>query len=205
MLEGSRNSNRERVSLAERQQMIDWITETVQQRGLVEKESRRKSWTKTHFFYQKRKLWRNPDKFQEAREVLAEPEILDAIFATHNSIGHAGQDATAKDVGQSYYGVSREEVIFRIKLCKICHRKTYSKSKGPLVPIISTKLFERVQIDLIDMRSTPDITTNVIFKWIAHLVFYMSKIRILLALPNKEAVTVASMDFYLWCNEYPTV
>lgn len=42
------------------------------------------------------------------------------------------------------------------------------------------------------MRSTPDITTNVIFKWIAHLVCYMSKIRMLLALPNKEAVTVAS-------------
>lgn len=42
------------------------------------------------------------------------------------------------------------------------------------------------------MRSTPDITTNVIFKWIAYLVCCMSKIRMLLALPNKEDVTVAS-------------
>ena len=164
MLEGSRNSSRERVSLAERQQMIDWITETVQQRGLVEKDAKRRSWTKAHFFYQNRKLWQNPDKSHEAREVLAETEILDAIIATHNSLGHADQDATAKNVGQSYYGVSREEVVFLVKLCEICHKKAQSKSKEPLVPIISTKLFERAQIDLIDIRLTPDIITTVIFK-----------------------------------------
>ncbi len=143
MLEGSRNSSRKRISLAERQQMIDWVTETVQQRG-----AKRRSWTKAHFFYKNRKLWRNPDKTHEAREVIAEPEILDAIIATHNSLGHAGQDTTAKNVGQSYYGVSRKEVVFLVKFCEICHRKAHSKSKGPLVPIISTKLFERVQIDL---------------------------------------------------------
>lgn len=39
MLEGSITSSRERLSLAERQQMIDWITETGQQRGLTEKEA----------------------------------------------------------------------------------------------------------------------------------------------------------------------
>ncbi len=88
--------------------------------------------------------------------------------------------------------MSWEEAIFLVKLCEICHRKAYRKFKGLLVPIISIKLFERVQIDLIDIRSTKDITTTVIFKWITHLVCCMSKIRILLALQNKEAVTVAT-------------
>ncbi len=88
--------------------------------------------------------------------------------------------------------MSREEVVFLVKLCEICHRKVHSKSKEPQVPLIFTKLFERVEIDFIDMRSTTDITTTVIFKWISHLVCCMSKIRILLALPNKEAVTVAT-------------
>lgn len=96
------------------------------------------------FLLPNRKLWRNPDKTHKAREVIAESEILDAIIATHNSLGHAGQDATAKNVGQCYYGVSHEEVVFLVKLCEICHRKALSKSKGSLVPIISTKLFERV-------------------------------------------------------------
>ncbi len=172
--------------------MIDWVTKTVQQRGLVEKDTKRRSWTKSHFFYQNRKLWRNPDKTHEAREVLAKPEILDTIITIHNSIGHAGQDATAKNIGQSYYGMSREEIVLLVKLCEICHRKAHSKFKRPLVPVISTKLFERVQIDLINMQSIPDITTTVIYKWIAHLVCCMSKICMLLALPNKEAVTVAT-------------
>ena len=110
----------------------------------------------------------------------------------HNSIEYASQDATAKNIGQFYYGVSREEVVFLVNLCEICHNKAHSKSKGLLVPIISTKLFECVQIDLINMRPTPDITTTVIYKWIVHLVCCMSKIRMLLALPNKEAITVAT-------------
>ena len=70
----------------------------------------------------------------------------------------------AKNDGQSYYGMICEEVVFLVKLCEICHRKAYSKSKEPLVPIISTKLFERVQIDLIDMQSTPNITTMVVYR-----------------------------------------
>lgn len=87
--------------------------------------------------------------------------------------------------------MTREEIVFLIKLCEICHRKAPSKSKGPLKPIILAKLFERVQIDLIYMRSTPDITANGTYKWVAHLVCCMSKVRMLFALPNKEAATVA--------------
>ena len=141
-----------------------------------------------------RKLWRNSDKHHpEVREVLAEPEIFDAIITIHNSIGHAGQDATAKNANNTYYGVTCEDIVFLVKLCEICHRKAPSKSKGPVKFIISTKLFERVQIDLIDMRSTPDITPNGTYKWIAYLVCCMSKVRMLFALPNKEAATVAQV------------
>ncbi len=66
--------------------MIDWITETVQQRRLDEKDAKRQSWTKAHFFYQNRKLLQNHDKSHERREVLAETKILDAIIATHTSL-----------------------------------------------------------------------------------------------------------------------
>lgn len=87
--------------------------------------------------------------------------------------------------------MTREKIVFLVKLCEICHRKAPSKFKGPLKPIILTKLFERVQIDLIDIRSTSDIIANGTYKWIAHLVCCMSKVRMLFALPNKEAATVA--------------
>ena len=86
---------------------------------------------------------------------------------------------------------TREEVIFLIKLCEICHRKAYSNSKGPQKPIISIVIFQPVQIDLIDMRSTLDITSSGTFLWIAHLVNHMSKQRMLAAMESKEAITVS--------------
>ena len=136
-------------------------------------------------------LYRKPDKTYQQRKVLAEPEIWDAIIGIHNSLGHAGQDPTAKAIHTTYYGATREEVIFLIKLCEICHRKAHSKSKGPLKPIISTAIFQRVQIDLINRRSTPDITPSGTFLWIAHLVDHISKQRMLAAMENKEAITVS--------------
>lgn len=43
MLEGSRASNRERLSIAERQQILDWISETRPRKTLTDKEAKRKS------------------------------------------------------------------------------------------------------------------------------------------------------------------
>ena len=86
-------------------------------------------------------LYRKLDKTNQQRKVLADPEIWNAILCIQNSLGHAGQDLTAKAIHTTYYGATREEVIFLIKLCEICHRKAYSKSKGPLKPIISTAIF----------------------------------------------------------------
>lgn len=41
------------------------------------------------------------------------------------------------------------------------------------------------------MRSTPDVTTSGIFLWICHILCHFCKIRMLIALVNKEATTVA--------------
>ena len=86
-----------------------------------------------------------------------------------------------------YYGIARDEVFFLIKLCEICHRKAASKSKGPLKPIISTRLFERIQVDLIDMTATPDGD----YVWICHMEDHFSKYHALFPIKNKEAATVA--------------
>ena len=102
-------------------------------------------------------------------------------------MGHTGQEATAKTVLLKYYNISRAEVLFLIKLYEICHRKAASKSKGPLKPIISIKLFERVQVNLIDITSTPDGS----YIWICHIEDHFSKFHMLFPIKNKEAATVA--------------
>ena len=141
MFEESRASSLENLSLTDRHQMLDWITNGGPQKAPTEKEAKQKSWTKVNFYYRDRKLWRNPDKHHsEIWEVLTEPEIFDAIVTIHNSIGQLGQDAKAENVIQIYYCVTHEEIIFHIKLCEICHQKVPSKSKGRLKPIISANL-----------------------------------------------------------------
>ena len=91
MLEGSRDSSRDRLSFAEHQQMIDWIIDAVPRKALTERKAKRNSWTRSNFHYRNRKLWRNPNKNHlEPREVLEEPEIFDFIITVHNSIRHAG-------------------------------------------------------------------------------------------------------------------
>ncbi len=193
MLEAHRKTSRERASIIEYQQMVHWLSEEIPSRGgQTEKEAKRRSWTRTHFVVRNRKLYRLADRTHpELREVISELQIWDTIIQNHNSLGHAGQDPTAKAINRAYYGITRDEVIFLIKLCEICHRKAPSKSKGPLKNIISTEVFERVQIDLIDMRSTPDVTTSGTFLWICHLLCRFCKIRMLIAMFNKEAATVA--------------
>ena len=62
-----------------------------------------------------------------------------------------------------------------------------AKCKGPLKSIEVNRLFERVQIDLIDMASTQDGES----KWICHMEDHISKFQVLFAMKDKEACTVA--------------
>lgn len=54
--------------------------------------------------------------------------------------------------------------MFLIKLYEICYWKVPSKFKSLLKLIILTKLFEKVQINFIDMRLTLNIISNSTYK-----------------------------------------
>jgi transposase InsO family protein len=81
----------------------------------------------------------------------------------------------------------REEVRQAIKKCQICARKASNRSRGPLTPILVNNLFERVQVDLIDFRDTPDDQ----YKWVLHAKDHFSKYCQLYPLLDKQVVTVA--------------
>lgn len=89
---------------------------------------------------------------------------MDAIIVIHNFFIYGHSNAIVKNLGQFYYNISCKKVIFFIKLCKIYYKKIHSKSKELLVFIIYTKLFEHIQINLINMQSTFNITLTVIYK-----------------------------------------
>lgn len=187
MLEGRKNQARERVTAFEKHKYIQWLTEAIPER-LNAAANKKRAWIRIEFDYDAGQLWKLSGRvFKQRREVITEDLIWDTIIMVHNSLGHAGQNATANKVSNEYYGISNLEVFFLVKLCEICHRKAHSKCKGPLKSIETQRLFERVQVDLIDMTSTPD----GLYVWICHMEDHFSKFHMLFSMKNKEAATVA--------------
>ena len=70
-----------------------------------------------------------------------------------------------------------------LKLCKNCALNRPAATKAPLKPIISGRAWERVQVDLIDMRHKPSGQ----YKWILHVEDHFSKYTQLYALKSKHS------------------
>lgn len=141
------NETRERTSAGEKYQFIRWCTESTMEKGLTEAAAKKRSWAKATFHVDGDRLFRNPNKsYPNRREVISLPELFDTVTEVHNSLGHVGQDATAKHVLDQYFGISKREIIELVRHCAICNAKHQSESKGPLINIVTERLFERVQI-----------------------------------------------------------
>ena len=184
MLERSRASSRERLLLARRQQVLGWVAGAGPRKGLPTKKLsgnlglRPISIIEIESFGEILiNLIPKLEKFRQS------PKFFDAIVTIYNSIGHTGQDATAKNVSQTYYGVTRGEIVLLIKLCEICHWKAPSKSKGPLKPIISTKRLKESKSVLLIWDQLPTL----------HPTVRISERSRYHGINNK------SMDLRLWC------
>ena len=116
---------------------------------------------------------------------------------------------TWASISRAYYGISRQEVVHLLKQCEICHKKVANRSRAPLTPIISTELFERVQVDLIDFRHQPDASYGLAglkYHWVMHVKDYFSKFTQLYPLQNKASAEVA-MRMSEWIGAFgvPTI
>jgi len=100
-------------------------------------------------------------------------------------------------------------VKYLIKKCGICHKKAANQSRGSLTPIISTELFEYLQLDLIDFRHQPDAPyspSGPKYHWVMHLKDHFSKFTQLYPLQVKSSAEVA-MRMSEWINAFglPTI
>ena len=99
----------------------------------------------------------------------------------------SGRTKTWSILQRKFYGLKREEAEFIVKRCKNCTLNRPNTTKAPLVPITSGRAWERVQIDLIDMRHEPSGQ----FKWILHIKDHFSKYTQLYPLKSKHAEPIA--------------
>ena len=199
-MEQSRGNSRgsERTSRAEKYRYMDYILHP-KDPLMPLKEQKKRAWVRDNFYMDGGNggtLKRKPTvQFTEPRTVLHEAELCDAIIATHISLSHAGQEVSATAMVHDYFGVTKKECISLLKHCAICSRGRPSKAKGPLKPIQSKRVFERVQIDLIDMHDDADGE----FGWIAHMECHFSKFHMMFGMRNKESSTVARMVHHWIC------
>ena len=134
-------------------------------------------------------LYRQPDKFYPTRRrAVYTHEVFDLIVQEHQTNStHSGKNKTYTALNQQFFGIKRQEVVFLLKHCKTCAQTKPKTARVPLHPIKTHSLFERIQIDLIDMSTTPDGE----YKWILHIVNHFSKFSSSFALRSKHAVEVA--------------
>lgn len=151
-------------------------------------ESNLKHHPLTELYLTNRRLYRNADDtYKEPRYVVPESEALDPIINEHLQLLHAGRDKVWAAIQKKYYGTNCQEVIFALKLCKNCTLNGPSATKAPLVPIITGRAWERVQIDLIDMQHEPSRQS----KQILHIKDHFNKYTQLYPLKCKNAEPIA--------------
>ena len=142
-------------------------------------------------------LYRRADKLCPfRRRAIDAGKVFDLIVQEHqtNSI-HSGKNKTFAALNQQFFSIKRQEVEFVLKHCRTCAQtKPQTRTtRAPLKPIKVHSVFERIQIDLIDMTATPDGE----YKWILHIVDHFSKFSSSFALRSKHAVVV-SEKLALW-------
>ena len=114
-------------------------------------------------------------------------------------LGHPGRNKCFYKVNQQYYGLKREECYWIKEHCQTYILNAIIKNKALITAIILQDTFERVQIDLIDMRYTPLGR----YAWILHVKDHFLKYTQLYALKSKHALLITEclalwiMAFYL--------
>jgi hypothetical protein len=115
------------------------------------------------------------------------------IGEAHAIVSHGGRVKTVHEVNSHYSWVPRFAVEIYLKQCITCQTRKPLKQHIVAKPIVSLGVMTRLQIDLVDMRSRPDILKDEItYNWILNCIDHFSKFSWAYPLQNKSANEVAS-------------
>ena len=124
------NPSNRRVSSADRETIIDWLTNSSRQPSSQQEFSRRNYVQKAFMLKENMQTLWAPGKTSEdkPRKVVTVDLIADVVESVHKQNDHLGWDRTWRDVSEVYYGIMRCDVIFLLKKCQVC---AHNPSKRP--------------------------------------------------------------------------
>ncbi|KAF8439504.1 hypothetical protein BGX38DRAFT_1273435 [Terfezia claveryi] len=117
------HSNRFRIS-PNRLQMLHHFVLNPDQPSHSVTERKMKHVAKSYRLDGNGKLLRLPEppRHPTEREVVLEEDIFQIIWSLHCELGHAGKNRMFPIIGDRYYGITREEVMWVLRRCHICAR-----------------------------------------------------------------------------------
>lgn len=161
------NPNNRRVSQIDKEDLIKWLTNSHERPSSQKEFSRRNYVQKTFAWDEKTENLLAVAKTDEDKDrtVVTEDMIADVVEFVHKNNGHAGWDATWKDVSSSHYGILRSDVIFLLKRCQICAQNPSKRPKGSAASMLN---FEPVNYNVGNFLNTGDIqygnfTSDILF------------------------------------------
>ena len=132
----------------------------------------------------------NGDGSSSFLKVVSTDKVYDIVQQVHsNELKHSGYKKVLDMVQKQYYGITRSYVQEFCTTCPTCQLSQPQTTKAPLKPIIENNFLQRLQMDLIDMRNTPDGE----FHYIAQVMDHFSKFHILLPTKTKEAEEITCL------------
>ena len=88
---------------------------------------------------------------QQILPVLFYEDFYKVKHKVHIEVGHSGVNKTEYAIGIPFALVPRSVKCEYCRLCAICNRTVKQTLQSTLIPIISQKFWERIQIDLVDI------------------------------------------------------
>ena len=103
----------------------------------------------------------NPGLLSNWRKVVTVESIFKTLKLLHEGArSHTGYHKLCKDVGTMHSGISRKLCARFVKGCMYCTCKKPQQNIAPLKPIVSKYFMHRGQLDLVDKRADPDVSTS---------------------------------------------
>jgi hypothetical protein len=148
-------------------------------------------------------------KVSNNKIVLHSLDVFDAIREAHLQIGHLKTERTLQLMRPKYYSCTKDLCTIWISDCPGCHHKNDGmvKRKGASRPLISSEFRDRIQVDLIDMRTIRKRDVyGTMQRWIMTVKDHSTGLIYLVALPRKMANYVAAeLEKYFGFIGYPHI
>lgn len=135
-------------------------------------------------------MLKSKDGIAGPREVICwdDADRRNRIISLSHAEGHHGVQREYRFISERYAGISRDHVAEYIRSCTHCMKFEPIPKTEPLRPIIAKKPFERLQIDLIDLKSHA--ARNSGYAYVANMVDCFSRYSFTKAIKEKSAEEV---------------